>query len=265
MHEGIELGLSGQIEKNADTLGRNAVWNKQERIDRLPRYLCVQFARFYWKEAMVFEEGREVQRGQKCKIMKPVSFPDIFDVFNFCSDKVKAILKVQRHRHAMEILNKTGGEAPADGDAAMADAPPAPPAEGASAAAAAAVPPAAPAAAASSAAAPMEEDDELAAALKMSMGDATAAAAPAADAVAGPGLPVDFQGNYELYAVVTHQGRSADGGHYMGWVRAAGADNDQWHIFDDADVTECKTEDVTNLKGGGDWPMAYLCFYRAKL
>ena len=25
-------------------------------------------------------------------------------------------------------------------------------------------------------------------------------------------------GNYELIAVVTHKGRSADGGHYMGWV-----------------------------------------------
>ena len=58
----------------------------------------------------------------------------------------------------------------------------------------------------------------------------------------GPGLPVDFQGNYELYAVVIHQGRSADGGHYMGWVRAAGADNDQWHIFDDADVTESDSD-----------------------
>jgi uncharacterized UBP type Zn finger protein len=25
-------------------------------------------------------------------------------------------------------------------------------------------------------------------------------------------------GNYELVAVVTHKGRSADGGHYVGWV-----------------------------------------------
>lgn len=25
-------------------------------------------------------------------------------------------------------------------------------------------------------------------------------------------------GNYELIAVVTHKGRSADGGHYIGWV-----------------------------------------------
>ena len=25
-------------------------------------------------------------------------------------------------------------------------------------------------------------------------------------------------GNYELVAIVTHKGRSADGGHYVGWV-----------------------------------------------
>ena len=31
------------------------------------------------------------------------------------------------------------------------------------------------------------------------------------------GLGLDT-GNYELVAVVTHKGRSADGGHYVGWV-----------------------------------------------
>ena len=40
----------------------------------------------------------------------------------------------------------------------------------------------------------------------------------------GPGLPHDFQGLYELFAVVTHKGRDADGGHYMGWVKADNTD-----------------------------------------
>ena len=31
------------------------------------------------------------------------------------------------------------------------------------------------------------------------------------------GLGLDT-GNYELVAVVTHKGRSAEGGHYVGWV-----------------------------------------------
>ena len=31
-------------------------------------------------------------------------------------------------------------------------------------------------------------------------------------------------GAYELIGVVTHKGRSADGGHYIGWVHASGDD-----------------------------------------
>jgi ubiquitin C-terminal hydrolase len=59
----------------------------------------------------------------------------------------------------------------------------------------------------------------------------------------------------------TIQGREADGGHYMGWVRQEG---DDWLVYDDADVSPCKTEDIMKLNGGGDWHMAYLAFYRYK-
>jgi hypothetical protein len=66
----------------------------------------------------------------------------------------------------------------------------------------------------------------------------------------------------ELFAVVTHKGRSADSGHYMAWVRREGA---RWLVFDDDAVSETDTEYVTTtLKGGGDDHMAYLLFYRAK-
>ena len=97
--------------------------------------------------------------------------------------------------------------------------------------------------------------------------------------VIGPGLPADFQGYYELYAVVTHKGRDADGGHYMAWVKSSHQDNgpmeqkkiadtdvvnEDWYVFDDDEVSPCKTEDVLKLKGGGDWHMSYLNFYRAK-
>lgn len=35
---------------------------------------------------------------------------------------------------------------------------------------------------------------------------------PGVEGAAGPGLPADFKGMYELFAVVTHKGREADGG-----------------------------------------------------
>ena len=113
-----------------------------------------------------------------------------------------------------------------------------------------------------------EEDEELQKALAMSMEET--------QPPVGPGLPTNFQGIYELFAVVTHKGRDADGGHYMAWVKAEanyGAvkkiadtdeENEDWFVFDDDEVSPCKTEDVLKLKGGGDWHMSYLNFYRAK-
>lgn len=66
-------------------------------------------------------------------------------------------------------------------------------------------------------------------------------------------------GNYQLIGVVTHKGRSADGGHYIGWVHASG---DDWLQCDDDIVTTVKTDDILALRGGGDWHTAYICFYR---
>lgn len=73
----------------------------------------------------------------------------------------------------------------------------------------------------SAAAAPATEDaeelsDELKAALAMSMQAEDAGV----EGAAGPGLPANFKGTYELYAVVTHKGREADGGECLAttWV-----------------------------------------------
>lgn len=79
----------------------------------------------------------------------------------------------------------------------------------------------------------------------------------------GEGIPSSFRGHYELMGIVTHKGRSADSGHYIGWVRSAPG-SPLWWKYDDDVVTEVSTEDVMNLKGGGDWHTAYLAFYRFK-
>ena len=54
---------------------------------------------------------------------------------------------------------------------------------------------------------------------------------------------------------------SADGGHYMGWVKR---EDGSWLVFDDDLVSESSWEFVQGLKGGGDEHMSYLQFYRAK-
>ena len=132
-----------------------------------------------------------------------------------------------------------------------------------------------------------EDEDDLQKALAMSLEAEAANAETSKDdndsdddaaKILGPGLPPDFQGYYELFAVVTHKGRDADGGHYMAWVKSphqqpkdkskkiADTDvmNEDWYVYDDDEVSPCKTEDVLKLKGGGDWHMSYLNFYRVK-
>jgi ubiquitin carboxyl-terminal hydrolase 14 len=77
------------------------------------------------------------------------------------------------------------------------------------------------------------------------------------------GLPDDFTGMYELVGVVTHKGRSADSGHYIGWVRQEG-NAEYWWKYDDEKVSEVKTQEILDLRGGGDWHTAYLNIYRFK-
>jgi len=258
--EGIELSMTGKVEKYSDVLGRNSQWTRSQKIARLPPYLVVQFGRFYWKATPDSQD----HAGVKCKVMKPVTFQSVFDAYEFCSDKVKKVLKVSRDKAAQEeedrVAKKLRGEdVDGDGDEKKKDG--------------------------DSDAAAMETektaevdesmDDELKAALAMSV-------EPEQQPPVGPGLPANFQGLYELFAVVTHKGRDADGGHYMGWVKADNSgsdadkngkrekigdtdeDNDDWFVFDDDEVSPCKTEDILKLKGGGDWHMSYLNFYRAK-
>uniref|UniRef100_A0A7R9ZQX1 Ubiquitin carboxyl-terminal hydrolase n=1 Tax=Craspedostauros australis TaxID=1486917 RepID=A0A7R9ZQX1_9STRA len=252
--EGIELSLHGKIEKRSEILGRNAMWTRTQRIARLPPIITVQFGRFYWKATPDSAD----HAGVKCKVMKPIAFNNILDVYEFCTDEIKAVLKKSRDKALKEeddrINMKLKGSMEADKK----------PADGAD--------DAKPAAAAAGEG--EEADPELQAALAMSMQTEEEKLASI-----GPGLPAEFQGQYELFAVVTHKGRDADGGHYMAWVKASNPsgkaekaekigdtdeDNEDWFVFDDDEVSPCKTEDVLKLKGGGDWHMSYLNFYRAK-
>ncbi|CAH0520024.1 unnamed protein product [Peronospora belbahrii] len=224
LSEGIKIGLEGTIEKYSDVLERNAIWKKILRISRLPKYLCVQFMRFYWKTT---PESRD-HAGVKCKMLRPITFPMTLDVYDFCSDDLKATMKISRDRNAEKILNefkeKKEGEAEEKKE---------------------------------------ENEDDTMDGLSPEDKAAHESACALSLGAKSPGveLPVDFQGNYELYAILTHKGRSADSGHYMAWVRHEG---DDWYCYDDDDVSPCKTKDIMKLKGGGDWHMAYLAFYRAK-
>lgn len=271
--EGINLSLNGKVQKQSDLLGRDAMWTRSQKMDRLPPVLVVQFGRFYWKDTPDSQD----HTGVKCKIMKPITFEATLDVYEFCSTRVQKVLKKSRDealaREEDEITRKLLGKDDVSTEKGIASDVKMTPKEvinnnaikdqsG-------------------------EEDDaNLKAALAMSLKEdeqpskkiTTAEEEQTNDGtiVVGPGLPSSFQGKYELFAAVTHKGRDADGGHYMGWVKSdlqsdtnqkiSDTDemNDDWHVFDDDEVSPCKTEDVLKLKGGGDWHMSYLNFYKAK-
>lgn len=58
-------------------------------------------------------------------------------------------------------------------------------------------------------------------------------------------------GLYELMAVITHQGASADSGHYCTYVKKEGGDGKTWYFFNDDVVTEVDQQKVETLYGGG--------------
>ncbi|ORM39947.1 Ubiquitin carboxyl-terminal hydrolase 7 [Babesia sp. Xinjiang] len=85
-------------------------------------------------------------------------------------------------------------------------------------------------------------------------------------------------GRYELEAVVTHQGRSADGGHYVCWTKdqreASTGDTDEsedakpsgdgWLMFDDDTVTEYRWGSFDLCGGRSDFHIAVLLLYKAQ-
>ena len=226
LFEGLKLGLVGSLEKRSQILGRDAVWTKTSSVSKLSPYLCVQYMRFFWKATPDSAD----HTGVKCKIMRPVSFTDTLDVFPYCNAELQAAIKANRDRLGEKVDIKTTEDEPEAKKAKSGEA------------------------------MDVEEPDEdLAAALALSMEDDSAV--KHRELLESCGLDKDFQGHYELFAIVTHKGRSADGGHYMGWVKR---EDGSWLVFDDDLVSESSWEFVQGLKGGGDEHMSYLQFYRAK-
>jgi ubiquitin carboxyl-terminal hydrolase 14 len=276
LQDGIMAGLEEQIEKQSPTLDRNAMYTKRSRISRLPQYLTVHFVRFFWK--------RETQK--KAKIMRKVTFPAELDVVEFCTDelrdqlvpvrdKVREIRKdemdaersrkrqrlaldreeqqkknesetgesgslepMQKKKAAEETKDKktdkkTDKKNDKDGDTEMeeykTDA---------------------------------HYEEEKNAAIKAAKKELHELLKQNGSSDSG----TNQSGLYELRGVITHQGASADSGHYTAYVKQQSrkADNDQtgskrreeednnkWWWFNDDKVSEVEAEKIETLAGGG--------------
>ncbi|CAD6238280.1 unnamed protein product [Miscanthus lutarioriparius] len=208
LHEGIKHGLKTELEKASPTLGRTAVYTRESRINELPRYLTVQFVRFFWKR----------ESNQKAKILRKVDYPLELDVYEFCSDELKQ--KLQAPRQMLRDAENAKFGLKAHGKASSS-----------------------------------KENEES----SSSAGESSSMDIDKAES----SLPKkQLTGVYDLVAVLTHKGRSADSGHYVGWVKQ---DDGKWIEFDDDNPNIRKEEDILKLSGGGDWHMAYICLYKARM
>jgi ubiquitin carboxyl-terminal hydrolase 14 len=242
LQEGVLKDLDEPLERRSPSLGRTAKYVKSSRIASLPRFLVVQFVRFFWRN----------DTKKKAKILKKVTYPDDLDVLPFCTPALKTALT--SHRTVLQSdkdielgLTKkktadTNSKDKAGDDKAKKAAQEK---EKAAAAAAAAAAQAEKEKADKDKPTAMDVDEEKNKPKELDMAQV---------AVSG-----ETSGHYELFGVVTHKGRFADAGHYVGWVRQKG---DKWLEYDDEVVSPCTLDDVKKLSGGGDWHMTYLCMYQ---
>ncbi|KAK0112957.1 deubiquitinating enzyme [Cadophora gregata] len=279
LRDGILAGLEEKIEKNSSVLDRDAIYTKKSKVARLPKYLTVHFVRFFWK--------REAQK--KAKIMRKVTFPDELDVVEFCTDELKAMLipvrdKVREVRKDEEDIErarkrqkKIHDKAVADEAAGIVDS------------------------VSESKKADDKKTDDKKKDDKKDSKDATgdvamedvvyktdaeidaekAAAILEAKkelhALINPELLKDEGANtsglYELRGIVTHQGASADSGHYTSYVKKQGPldpktgkrgeEDGKWWWFNDDKVSEVEAEKIVTLSGGGESHSALILLYRA--
>ncbi|KAH7185303.1 uncharacterized protein B0J16DRAFT_362759 [Fusarium flagelliforme] len=268
LRDGILAALKEKIEKKSDVLGRDATYTKTSKISRAPKYLTVHFVRFFWK--------RETQK--KAKIMRKVTFPKELDIVEFCSDELKNALipvrdkvreirkdeedierarKRRKKTHDQDVGDIPGGaglptekekkedaKKSADGDTVMGE-------EGET----------------------YKTDADIEAERNASIIEAK----KELNALINHDLRNDDGANqsglYELRGVVTHQGASADSGHYTSYVKKSapvdpktgkkGEEDGKWWWFNDDKVTEVEAEKIDTLAGGGESHSALILLYRA--
>ncbi|KAK2736337.1 deubiquitinating enzyme [Myotisia sp. PD_48] len=269
LRDGLLASLEEKIEKRSDAVDRDAVYTKRSRISRLPKYLTVHFVRFFWK--------RDSQK--KAKIMRKVTFPPELDVVEFCTeelkkqlipvrDKVREIRKdeqdMERARKRQRIAHQREEEA--KGATQLSE-------------------PLQKKTMIESAADEKKEGEgskdaepeifKTDAEYEAEKAAALASAKKELFSLINQELAKDDGANksglYELRGVITHQGASADSGHYTAYVKKDAKsidgkrkeDTGTWWWFNDDKVTEVPGEKIETLSGGGESHSALILLYRA--
>lgn len=269
--DGLAAGLKEQIEKRSDALGRDAVYTKTSRISRLPKYLPVHFMRFDWRRTT----------NKKAKIMRKVTFPAELDVVEFCTedlkknlipirDRIRDIRKdeedIERARKRQKRAKMMAGVAGSD-EKTTAEPPKEEKKEdkkpgGKSAGGDTEMPDV-----------EYKTDAQIEAEKTAAIIAVKKELLSLVDSKIVTDAGANQTGLYELRGVITHQGASADSGHYTAFVKKQGPKNPstgkrgeedgKWWWFNDDKVSEVEPERIETLAGGGQSHSALILLYRA--
>lgn len=235
MESDLQSGFTEKIEKNSPTLGRSAIYTKVTKISRLPAYLTLNFVRFQWKAT----------ERVKAKILKRVKFPFDMDLTPLCTldlmEKIKPAklrIKEVEDRKVEEKKKKQKIDSQSSASSSSSSA----------TTTAMDVDASSSTSTSTSQTTPQKSQSEIYRDLNI-------------DTVLASDVGANVSAQYELVAVLTHVGRAADSGHYIGWAKN---EKGEWWKYDDDTVSRCSQEDITKLEGGGDWHSAYIVLYKYK-
>lgn len=226
LRDGILNSLKDTFEKHNDTLQSNTEYESSKTITRLPKYLTVHFVRFFWRN----------DTKKKSKILRKVQFPYELDVAEMLDDSIKPEKVAIRDK--LRKVEKDNTELIRDFKKAKRDTSLTPQQQ-------------------------QEEEELKLASIKSKFADDFKDV-----------LPSDYNletttenpsSVYELASVVTHQGSSADSGHYQAFVKDENdLEGDRWWKFNDDKVSSVNKEKIEMLAGGGESDSALILIYRAK-
>ncbi|ODV93700.1 hypothetical protein PACTADRAFT_35454 [Pachysolen tannophilus NRRL Y-2460] len=225
LKDGLMKNLKEKIEKRNELLDKNATYEVSRKIVKLPKYLTVHFVRFFWKR----------ETNKKSKILRKVQFPMQLDLADMLDDDIKQqkcefrdkIYNVEKENEeeAKELKKKKKNNFHIETMAQF--------------------------------------DKEQSESKKLQEKWASNFK---------KAFPPDFDPNcgenpsslYELRSIITHQGSSADSGHYQCFVKdETDLSGDKWWKFNDDKVSVVNREKIDQLAGGGEGDSALILMYKA--
>jgi ubiquitin carboxyl-terminal hydrolase 14 len=233
--DGLKNGLTETIEKHNDSLGRNAKYEIKRKIIKLPKYLTINFVRFYWKR----------ETGKKAKIMRKVQFPFQLDVMELVDDAererlIKSRDEISKLEKEMEESyrslkkQKLSGES-GSGSGSVSGA---------------------------GSLTTREQYEQQKTDMKK-MKEERANKFGELFQRLGASAGENASSLYDLVGIIAHQGASAESGHYQAFIKdEADLTGSRWYRFNDDVVTIIDREKILALAGGSEGDSALVLLYK---